>query len=85
VREIEFLDSLEVSLLTSRRSTQPYGLIGGESGAVGHNLLQRKASAHWEELGGTAFVRVQAGDVLRLETPGGGGYGEEDGGGYGEA
>jgi 5-oxoprolinase (ATP-hydrolysing) len=76
VREIEFLDSLEVSLLTSRRSTQPYGLFGGESGAAGRNLLQRKASVHWEELGSTAFVRVQASDVLRLETPGGGGYGE---------
>ncbi len=75
VRQIEFLEPLEVSLLTSRRTTRPYGLLGGEPGQPGRNLIIRRGSARAEQLGPTAFLRVAPGDVLRIETPGGGGYG----------
>lgn len=75
VREIEFLIPMEVSLLTSRRRTQPYGLEGGEPGAAGCNLLRRAGATDWHDLGPQAHVRVAVGDVIRIETPGGGGWG----------
>jgi 5-oxoprolinase (ATP-hydrolysing) len=75
VREVEFLEPLEVSLLTSRRTTRPYGLAAGEPGAAGQNLLTRNETGQLEELPGAAHFRVTAGDVLSIETPGGGGWG----------
>jgi 5-oxoprolinase (ATP-hydrolysing) len=75
VREIEFLEAVSVSLLTSRRTTAPYGLQGGSPGQPGRNRLRRLGGEVFEELPGAALVQVQAGDVLRIETPGGGGYG----------
>jgi 5-oxoprolinase (ATP-hydrolysing) len=74
VREIEFLEPLEVSLLTSRRATRPYGLEGGSPGAAGRNLLTRCGGAAAEELPAATQLRVQPGDILRIETPGGGGW-----------
>ncbi|NUM52321.1 MAG: hydantoinase B/oxoprolinase family protein [Candidatus Hydrogenedentes bacterium] len=73
-RSIEFLEPMQVSLLTERRSTQPFGLNGGAPGAPGRNLLTR--SGVTTELQGHATVRVEAGDIVTIETPGGGGYGE---------
>jgi 5-oxoprolinase (ATP-hydrolysing) len=75
VREVEFLDALDVSLLTSRRTTQPYGVDGGRPGASGRNLLTRAGEASATELSGAAHFRVGPGDVLRIATPGGGGWG----------
>ncbi len=75
VRAIEFLEPLEVSLLTSRRTTRPYGVAGGESGAAGRNVLVRRATGQPEELPGATHIRVNAGDVLEIHTPGGGGWG----------
>jgi 5-oxoprolinase (ATP-hydrolysing) len=75
VREIEFLEPVEVSILSQRRTRAPYGLAGGRPGAPGRNLLRRRGSAGWEELGPIAMFRAEAGDALRIETPGGGGYG----------
>jgi len=75
VRELEFLAPVTVSLLTSRRQTRPPGLAGGEPGAAGRNLWQRAGAATWAELPATAGFIAQAGDRLRLETPGGGGWG----------
>ena len=69
-REYEFLEPVTVSLLTERRSTAPFGLAGGEPGAMGRNLLNRVA------VPGHAVLEVVAGDRLRIETPGGGGYGK---------
>ena len=68
-REYEFLEPVTVSLLTERRSTAPFGLDGGAPGAMGKNLLND------QELPGHAVFDVKAGDRLRIETPGGGGYG----------
>ncbi|HUI24834.1 MAG TPA: hydantoinase B/oxoprolinase family protein, partial [Candidatus Kryptonia bacterium] len=75
VREIEFLAPLELSLLTGRRISAPYGLAGGAPGAPGRNRLLRAGTTMWQDLGWAAQLAVQPGDVLLIETPGGGGYG----------
>lgn len=75
IREIEFLKPLQVSLLTQRRGTfAPYGIEGGTAGAVGRNYLLRQ-DAKEELTEGLAEISVQAGDAIRIETPGGGGWG----------
>ena len=74
VREIRFLESMTVSVLSGRRRVAPHGLEGGAAGAPGRNTLLR-ADGTDVDLGGTATVEVGAGDRLRIETPGGGGYG----------
>jgi 5-oxoprolinase (ATP-hydrolysing) len=75
VRTLEFLAPLEVSLLSQRRGPYPpYGLEGAQPGALGRNTLQRKESTS-EELPGRAQFHVEPGDVLTIETPGGGGFG----------
>jgi 5-oxoprolinase (ATP-hydrolysing) len=74
-RRLEFLRELEVSLLHSRRGEYPpYGLAGGSPGSVGRNTLQR-ADGTIEPLGGQMQFAAKVGDVLAIETPGGGGYG----------
>ena len=75
VREIEFLEPLEASILSSRRISQPPGLSGGEPGKSGKNLIRRSGSTSWENLPSSAQVTVQTGDVIQLQTPGGGGFG----------
>jgi 5-oxoprolinase (ATP-hydrolysing) len=75
VRRIRFREPMEVAVLSGRRRVAPHGLHGGEPGAAGRNRLVR-ASRAVVDLGGTAATRVEAGDVLAIETPGGGGYGE---------
>nr|WP_320049738.1 hydantoinase B/oxoprolinase family protein [uncultured Desulfuromonas sp.] len=77
VREIEFLQSLTASILSERRVFAPYGLDGGESGRCGRNRLWR-CGRGWVNLGGKNTLPVFAGDRLRIETPGGGGYGKCD-------
>jgi N-methylhydantoinase B len=73
VREIEFLCPAKVTILSERRRTRPYGLQGGEPGLPGHNTLIRNERE--QELPGKVEIQVEAGDVLRLSTPGGGGWG----------
>jgi 5-oxoprolinase (ATP-hydrolysing) len=76
VRRLEFLRPLTLSLLTQRRGKHPpYGAAGGAPGMVGHNLLIR---ANGTELPLPAITQLQvsAGDVLVIETPGGGGFGQ---------
>lgn len=76
VRRIEFLKSLKVSMLSERRGKfAPFGLHGGESGALGRNLMLRAGSNSPQDLGGKFAISVEPGDVLQIETPGGGGYG----------
>jgi 5-oxoprolinase (ATP-hydrolysing) len=75
VRELEFVESLEVSLLTNRRVSSPFGLAGGRPGAKGRNRLIRRGSTTPLELPPSTHVIVAPGDALRIETPGGGGYG----------
>jgi N-methylhydantoinase B len=74
VREYRFDDAATVSLVTERRRFQPWGLAGGEPGAPGRNTLIRRDGTT-EDLGARAQVDVVAGDRVRVETPGGGGWG----------
>lgn len=75
VREVEFLKALRVSLLTQRRDKlKPWGIEGGDPGAAGVNTLIR-GSGEIVPLKGIASLDVEVGDVIRIETPGGGGYG----------
>jgi N-methylhydantoinase B len=74
IRELEFLTDAEVTLLADRRKFCPYGLCGGESGAPGRAWIQKDGDSP-TELAGKCGLRVSRGDRLRLETPGGGGWG----------
>ena len=74
VREIEFLEEVEVSILSQRRETRPYGLEGGGPGSSGVNRLRRAGGADWETLAGNVTFRASAGDIVRIETPGGGAW-----------
>ncbi len=76
LRQIEFLEPLEVSLLTQRRSRPPYGLEGGGNGRPGRNALRRVNSTAQDDLPPICHFRAAPGDVLTIETPGGGAYGE---------
>ncbi|HEX2233717.1 MAG TPA: hydantoinase B/oxoprolinase family protein, partial [Thermoleophilaceae bacterium] len=69
-RELEALDRMRYSLITERRRNAPPGADGGEEGAPGRNLL------NGEELPAKASGELNAGDRLRIETPGGGGHGK---------
>jgi len=69
-REYGFLDRAQVSLITERRRRGPWGLAGGQAGAPGRNLL------NGEPVDEKVSLQIAAGDRLRLETPGGGGWGE---------
>jgi 5-oxoprolinase (ATP-hydrolysing) len=75
VRRIRFLEPMTVSTLSGHRRRPPYGLAGGEPGALGRNRVER-ADGTEQELGGSDSAEVGVGDVLVIETPGGGGYGE---------
>ena len=74
MRAIEFLTSMQGAVLSERRDRAPFGLEGGAPGLVGRNRLLR-ADGTEEELGGKAEFELSAGDVLIVETPGGGGFG----------
>jgi 5-oxoprolinase (ATP-hydrolysing) len=76
IRELEFLQPLHVAILSERRVYAPYGMQGGESGMLGKNLFLKKDGAEID-LGGKNEIHVQAGDRIRILTPGGGGYGEK--------
>lgn len=74
VREIEVLTECEVTLLADRRSRGPWGLLGGADGAAGKAFVQRKDGT-LQEMPGKFSTRLQAGERIRIETPGGGGWG----------
>jgi 5-oxoprolinase (ATP-hydrolysing) len=74
IREIEFREPMSAAVLSGHRCVPPFGMAGGGNGAVGRNLLLR-AGGGTIDLGPTAAVKVEAADVLVVETPGGGGYG----------
>ncbi len=72
IREIELLGNAEVTVLSERRRLSPYGLKGGENGRQGRNII---ISGSDEKVMPSKFTaRLKKGDVLRIETPGGGGY-----------
>jgi N-methylhydantoinase B len=73
-RDILLNSPAQVSLLTERRISQPYGLAGGDGGARGENLIIRNGEQI--TLPGKGSFDLQAGDILSIRTPGGGGYGK---------
>ena len=74
IREIEFLAPVTATLLTERREKAPYGLRGGEPGQCGENALIRGGVE--TVLPGKTQLQLEAGDVLVVRTPGGGGWGK---------
>ncbi|MFF7887006.1 hydantoinase B/oxoprolinase family protein [Streptomyces sp. NPDC020794] len=74
VRRIRFHQPMTVSTLSQHRRVPPYGMAGGEPGALGANRVER-ADGTVTELGASDTADVGPGDVLVIETPGGGGYG----------
>lgn len=74
VREYEFLTPAEVTILADRRTQGPYGLAGGEPGTPGKNAVIRNRKA--QSMPGRVRFDVEAGDVVRIESPGGGGHGK---------
>ncbi|MFJ4471127.1 hydantoinase B/oxoprolinase family protein [Streptomyces sp. NPDC089424] len=74
VRRIRFREPMTVSTLSQHRRVPPYGMAGGEPGALGANRVER-ADGTVGALGGSDTTDVGPGDVLVIETPGGGGYG----------
>ena len=77
VREVEFLEPLNAAILSERRVHQPYGLNSGEPGKSGLNLFFRKEGTILF-LGGKNEIHAETGDRIRIETPGGGGFGRLD-------
>jgi N-methylhydantoinase B len=75
IREIELLAPSQVTFLCDRRKFAPYGLAGGEDGAVGNETLE-KADGQMVSLPGKGTLYADAHDVIHIETPGGGGWGE---------
>ena len=74
VRRIRFHELMTVSALSQHRRVPPYGMAGGAPGALGANRVER-ADGGVVQLGGSDSSEVGPGDVLVIETPGGGGYG----------
>jgi N-methylhydantoinase B/oxoprolinase/acetone carboxylase alpha subunit len=69
VRELRVLEDCRLSILSERRTRQPRGAAGGDDGRSGRNSLNGR------ELPAKVTVDVHAGDLIGIETPGGGGYG----------
>jgi N-methylhydantoinase B len=76
VREIEFLTPATVTLLADRRRVRPYGLAGGGPGAAGRDwLIRGRGGGSARRIPAKTTFDVEPGDRLRVETPGGGGFG----------
>jgi N-methylhydantoinase B len=76
IREIELLTPTQVGILSDRRERGPYGLNGGSEGKRGKNELVRKGKT--TPLPGKCAFNADTGDVVRIETPGGGGWGKTE-------
>src|SRR6266496_960430 len=75
IREIELLADAQVTLLSDRRNLPPYGLAGGDPGKGGRAL--HLSNDNSKEIPGKSSVLAKKGDCIRIETPGGGGWGQE--------
>jgi 5-oxoprolinase (ATP-hydrolysing) len=74
VRRLRFREAMTAAILSSRRRVPPYGMAGGASGALGRNWVQR-ADGSVTRLEGMDRTEMNPGDILVIETPGGGGFG----------
>ncbi len=73
-RRVRFLEPMTAVMLANHRRIAPFGVGGGEPGAVGRNWVERAGGGR-EEFGATFAVAMQAGDLFVVQTPGGGGFG----------
>ena len=73
-RVIRFLEGMNLAILSGFRRVRPFGLSGGEPGAVGRNLV-RRGDGRLEDLSGSSEAQMAAGDAIIIETPTGGGFG----------
>jgi GrpB-like predicted nucleotidyltransferase (UPF0157 family) len=79
-RDLKMLEDVTVSLITERRVSRPWGLAGGSPGAVGEDwLLPDGDESRAERLPDKCTIQMKVGDVLRMLTPGGGGWGRAPG------
>lgn len=79
IREVQFNSPVHVSLVTQRRVYSPWGIYGGECGKKGENYLGRNRSngiIQWIHLPSLAEIEIRKCDILRILTPGGGGFGK---------
>ena len=74
-RRLRFTEDATLSVLSGHRRVPPYGMAGGSPGELGRTWVER-ADGTRTELGSADSTEVRAGDVLVVQTPGGGGYGE---------
>jgi 5-oxoprolinase (ATP-hydrolysing) len=76
-RRVRFLEDMTAVMLANRRRVPPFGVAGGAPGAAGRNWVER-ANGTRETFGATFRVEMKAGDMLVVQTPGGGGFGAFD-------
>jgi 5-oxoprolinase (ATP-hydrolysing) len=76
-RKIRFREAMTAAILSGHRKVPPYGMAGGEPGAVGKNYVLR-ADGSRTDLGSTDKTEMNPGDVFVIETPGGGGFGKAE-------
>jgi N-methylhydantoinase B/oxoprolinase/acetone carboxylase alpha subunit len=72
---MKFLTKAQVTVLSDRRKFPPYGLSGGQPGALGLNIIIRKDGRR-ENLPSKFTTWVEPGDTVSIQTPGGGGWGK---------
>ncbi len=73
-RRLRFLEPMRAAILSNRRRVPPFGLAGGDAGTPGGTRVER-VDGSIEPLGSTAKVEMRPGDVIAIDTPGGGGWG----------
>jgi len=78
VRRVEFRAAMSANVLANHRRIAPFGLAGGEAAAPGRNSVRRRGASASETLAATVGLAVEPGDEIRIETPGGGGFGPRD-------
>jgi 5-oxoprolinase (ATP-hydrolysing) len=71
---MRFLEPMTAVMLANHRRIAPFGVAGGEPGALGRNWVER-ADGTRQEFGATFAVEMNVGDIFVVQTPGGGGYG----------
>jgi 5-oxoprolinase (ATP-hydrolysing) len=76
-RRVRFLAPMTAVILSNRRRVAPFGLAGGKPGAVGVNWVERAGGTERETFGARHQAQMYPDDVFVIQTPGGGGYGEE--------
>ncbi|MDA1326397.1 MAG: hydantoinase B/oxoprolinase family protein [Proteobacteria bacterium] len=79
IRKVKFREAMTASILSGHREIPPYGMAGGEPGKIGRNYVIR-TDGTTEKLAGIDSTEVVAGDMMVIETPGGGGYGKPQAG-----